>query len=89
MAVVRYEVKAKNGTYKDRNGEEKARWHNMGVCFQSDQGHLSLKIDSIPVNWDGWISLFEPKPKENENKRLNTGAGIAGSNGIQDDDIPF
>ena len=88
MAVVRYEVKAKNGTYKDRNGEEKARWHNMGVCFQSDQGHLSIKIDSLPLNWDGWISLFEPKPKEAGagNKPTNSGAGIGG---IPDDDIPF
>ena len=85
MAVVRYEVKAKNGTYKDRNGEEKARWHNMGVCFQSDQGHLSLKIDSIPVNWDGWISLFEPKPKEAGSKPTAHGAGAT----IIDDDIPF
>ena len=64
-AVVRYEVKAKNGTYKDRNGEEKARWHNMGVCFQSDQGHLSIKIDSLPLNWDGWVSLlFVPKTED-------------------------
>ena len=60
MAVMRYEVKAKNGSYKDRNGQEKTRWHQMGVCFQSDEGHLSIKIDSTPVNWDGWISLFEP-----------------------------
>ncbi len=86
MAVVRYEVKAKNGTYKDRNGEEKARWHNMGVCFQSDQGHLSLKIDSIPVNWDGWVSLFEPKPKEaGAGRSVPSGAG----NTITDDEIPF
>ena len=60
----------------------------MGVCFQSDQGHLSIKIDSLPLNWDGWISLFEPKPKEAGagNKPTNSGAGIGG---IPDDDIPF
>lgn len=87
MAVVRYEVKAKNGTYKDRNGEEKARWHQMGVCFQNDKGQLSLKIDSIPVNWDGWISLFEPKPKEeNSNRSVSSGAVRAE---VMDDDIPF
>ena len=64
MATIRYELKAKNGTYKDRNGEEKTRWHHMGVCFQNDKGQLSLKIDSLPLNWDGWVSLFEPKPKD-------------------------
>ena len=57
----------------------------MGVCFQSDQGHLSLKIDSIPVNWDGWISLFEPKPKEAGSKPTAHGAEAT----IIDDDIPF
>lgn len=84
MAVVRYEAKAKNGTYKDRNGEEKTRWHHMGVCFQSDQGHLSIKLDSIPVGFDGWISLFEPKPKEEKTAQAQTNP-----NTIADDDIPF
>lgn len=64
MATIRYEVKAKNGTYTDKTGQEKVRWHHMGVCFQNDKGQLSLKIDSLPLNWDGWVSLFEPKPKD-------------------------
>ena len=46
MATVKYEAKTKNGTYKDKNGEDKTRWHNMGVCFETAKG-LSLKIDSI------------------------------------------
>lgn len=86
MAVVRYEVKAKNGSYKDRNGQEKTRWHQMGVCFQSDEGHLSIKIDSMPLNWDGWISLFEPKPKEERQAQATTAPA---DSGIADDDIPF
>ena len=86
MAVLKYEVKAKNGTYKDRNGEEKTKWHQMGVCFENDKGQLSMKIDSIPVGFDGWVSLFEPKPKEPSAGRSNpSNAG----NSIQDDDIPF
>ena len=88
MATVRYEVFTKNGTYKDSNGQEKNRWFRMGVCFQNDKGQLSIKIDGVPVNWDGWMSLMEPKPKETQagsNKPLNTGAGT----GITDDDIPF
>ena len=85
MATIRYEVKAKNGSYKDRNGEEKVRWHHMGVCFQNDKGQLSLKIDSIPLNWDGWVSLFEPKPKDEK----GTTSAPAPANTIADDDIPF
>jgi len=36
----------------------------MGNCFETEKG-LSIKIDSTPVGWDGWISLFEPRPKDN------------------------
>jgi len=81
MAVLKYEVKTKNGTYKDRNGEEKTKWHQMGVCFENDKGQLSIKIDSIPVGFDGWVSLFEPKPKE----------GAVQTRSLQqlEEDIPF
>ena len=82
MAVLKYEVKTKNGTYKDRNGEEKTKWHQMGVCFENDKGQLSIKIDSIPVGFDGWVSLFEPKPKENVQNITQNTAQIS-------DDIPF
>lgn len=81
MAVLKYEVKTKNGTYKDRNGEEKTKWHQMGVCFENDKGQLSMKIDSIPVGFDGWVSLFEPKPKE--------GAQTPQQSPAIADDIPF
>ena len=80
MATIRYEVKAKNGSYTDKTGAEKVRWHHMGVCFQNDKGQLSIKVDSIPLNWDGWISLFEPKPKDGT-QQPNQAPAL--------DDIPF
>jgi hypothetical protein len=83
MATVRYEVFTKNGTYKDSNGQEKNRWFRMGVCFQNDKGQLSIKIDGVPVNWDGWMSLMEPKPKD--------GSKPAPAVSVEniDEDIPF
>lgn len=88
MATVRYDAVAKAGTYM-KDGEEKTRWHVMGRCIQNDQGQLSVKIDSTPIGWDGWISLMEPKPKDK-----NQGAGTAPRNqgagsSPMDDDIPF
>ena len=80
MAVVKYDVVAKNGTYKDRNGDEKTRWLKMGVCFESEKG-LSIKIDSMPIAFDGWMSLMTPKPKE--------GASNTPPTNSIDDDIPF
>lgn len=83
MAVVKYEVMAKNGTYKDRNGDEKARWLKLGVCFESEKG-LSIKLDSVPINFDGWMTLMTPKPKENTNGIIQTR-----SVNNMDEDIPF
>lgn len=60
---IAYEVIATTGTYKNRNGEEKKRWQKIGVVMQTNNG-LSLKMESIPVNWDGWATLAEPKPKD-------------------------
>ena len=81
MASVKYELKAKSGTYKNQQGEEKPNWVKMGVCFESDKG-LSLKIDNIPVGWDGWVSMFPPKAKEQTQDPF---AGLINTK----DDIPF
>jgi len=57
MAKVRYEVVVK------REGKEgKVFWNKIGVVLQTEKG-FSLKLESVPVGWDGWASLFEPKPK--------------------------
>ena len=88
MATVRYEVFTKNGTYKDSSGQEKNRWFRMGVCFQNDKGQLSIKIDGVPVNWDGWMSLMEPKPKQSgAGNPVSSGAGASEPDPL--DDIPF
>jgi hypothetical protein len=50
----------------------------MGVCFESEKG-LSIKIDSMPIAFDGWMSLMTPKPKEGATPTANS----------IDDDIPF
>lgn len=54
------------GTYKDRNGNEKKRYINIGSVFTDDDGRLSLKLDSVPVGpeWSGWVSFYEPKERE-------------------------
>lgn len=66
---VKYEVMAKAGTY-EKAGETKTRWHRCGVVLQSDKG-FSLKLESLPIQFDGWLNFFEPKeqappPKTNK-----------------------
>jgi hypothetical protein len=60
----KYDVIAKNGTYKTQDGTEKTRWLKMGACFETSNG-LAVKIDSVPINWDGWMTLAQPKEKSN------------------------
>ena len=49
--------------YTDKTGAEKKRYVNCGAAFDSDKG-INLKIDNLPVGWDGWLSLYDPKPKD-------------------------
>ena len=83
---IKYDCIVKNGTYTDKTGAEKARWQKIGVCVETKQGGLAVKLETIPVTWDGWISLAEPKPRESSGG--NPISSNAGLNGIEED-IPF
>ena len=71
MAKKIYDAVATIGTYKDRNGEEKKRYVNVGSVFENDKGQLSLKLDSVPVGneWSGWVSFFEPKERDGQHRQ--------------------
>lgn len=60
---VKFEALAKAGTYTNSQGTEKTKWHKCGVVFENDRG-MSIKLDSLPINFDGWISLFPPREAE-------------------------
>lgn len=47
--------------YTDREGNEKTRFINCGVVFENDKGQLSMKIESLPVGFNGWLNFYEPK----------------------------
>jgi len=101
MATKKYEAVATIGKYTDRQGNEKKRYLNVGTVFEDDQGRLSLKLDAIPVGqeWSGWISFFEPKPREmspaqqahSEAKANGYQPGSTTDGGFKDmgDEIPF
>lgn len=79
---IKYDCIVKNGTYTDKSGNEKNRWSKIGVCVETKQGGLAIKLETVPVVWDGWISLAEPKPREES-------ASKPASNSIIDDEVPF
>lgn len=55
-------IKAKVGTYVDKDGKEKGRWVDVGTLFSSPHGtNMTIKLDSVPVSpdWRGWLSVFK------------------------------
>lgn len=64
-------------------GRDKPRYVNVGAVIEGDKG-LSLKLETIPVGpgWNGWISFYTPKQKE-EPQRSSQGAMPDG------EDLPF
>lgn len=86
---IKYDCIVKNGTYTDKTGAEKNRWQKIGVCVETKQGGLAIKLEAIPVVWDGWISLAEPKPRESSSgSMLPTGGGVGGIGAVEEN-IPF
>jgi hypothetical protein len=87
MATLKYEAIARAGTYKDREtGEEKTRFHKCGVVFESDKG-MSLKLESLPIGFDGWLSLRAPRPKGDSGHAAKPAAPKSGE--PFDDPVPF
>lgn len=52
------EVRAKTG--EDKDG--KAIYRTIGRVLTTKNGPM-LKLDSIPLQWDGWAYISEPKEK--------------------------
>ena len=71
------------GTY-EKNGETKKQYTRVGKLFKYDDGGVCLKMDSVPVNFDGWINFYDlddQKPAQPQVAPAPTG--------VADDDIPF
>ena len=87
-----HDVVATIGTYKDRDGNEKKRYHTCGSAFTGEDGRVSIKLDSVPVGpeWSGWFSLFDVKERDNQppaGSYANAAAVSAASGG--DEDLSF
>lgn len=61
----KYDVVAVTGTYKDRDGNDKRRYLTIGAVLETKNG-FQLKLEAVPVGWDGWAYLNEPKPRQEQ-----------------------
>jgi hypothetical protein len=51
--------------YTDAQGNEKKRYHNVGVVMSTKNGDM-LKLESLPIGWDGWAYLNDPREREDK-----------------------
>ena len=63
MMTPLYNVVAKCGTYKDREGNKVQKWKKLGVSVDTREGGMALKLDLIPIDFDGWLYLAIPDDK--------------------------
>jgi hypothetical protein len=81
-----YDAVCVTGKYTDRSGKEKTRYLNVGVVLQGDKGY-SMKLEALPVNFDGWINFYEPKAREQTSDQPKQEAPA--DEGFDDSAIPF
>lgn len=88
--ALRYKIKVMQ-KYKQGN-EEKTRYIDIGAVLDGRNGGFILKLESVPVGWDGWAYLTEPETHGSGQRRgappARTNAAPSGPAG-EDEDIPF
>lgn len=75
--------------YTDRDGNEKTRYTNIGSLLTRDDGSMTLKLESLPIGFNGWINLYEPKPKDGEQRQERSRPQRAAASSDDLDDVPF
>lgn len=83
--------------YTDRSGEEKTRYTNCGSLLERDDGSLTIKLETIPVGFSGWLNCYEPKPRDGNASTSGSRGGApqrsqradAPVDDFADDDPPF
>jgi len=66
MATVKRQNVCFGQEYADAHGQQKIAWKKIGTAFHSDQGTISIKLDSVPCGvWNGWINLFDEREQAN------------------------
>ena len=72
MAIT-HDLISKAGEYTNKDGETKVRWHKCGVEMDTKTGGIALNIESLPINFDGWIQMRTPIAKGEGNvTKINT-----------------
>lgn len=84
MSRILKEISVIQGTYVNKDGQQKNRYQKIGSIIDTKNGEM-LKLDSTPLvkgGWDGWAYINDPKPRDNPKPQYQ---GLPADN----DDVPF
>ena len=51
------------------NGEQRI-WRQIGIMIIAGKGKISIKLNSIPVVFDGWLQCFPAEKKSKADKKI-------------------
>ena len=75
MAVTEVKnIVATVGTYQ-KDGQEKKKYLTVGALFIYDDGGMSIKIDALPTNFDGNLSIYARENNNQQQNNQNSGQG--------------
>jgi hypothetical protein len=84
MSKILKEISVIQGTYVNKEGQQKNRYQTIGSIIDTKNGDM-LKLDVLPLvkgGWDGWAYINDPKPRDNPKPQYQ---GLPADN----DDVPF
>ena len=82
-------LRCRTEKYKDRQtGQEKQGYMTVGHVLEKPDGTVMLKIDSLPIGFDGWLFHGE-LPTQNVNQTARPGEPAPAQRTQIEDDVPF
>ena len=76
-------------TTYEKNGKQKKKYTNVGTLFIYDDGNMGIKLDSIPVNFDGRLAVYDRDDKPRQQQAQSQYAQPAPVPPMSESDIPF
>lgn len=77
----------------EKDGQKKKRYAQIGTLLVRDDGSYAIKLDTLPVNWDGWGSCwdFDEEKKQAYQEGVQQAKQAAQPTGgdFDDSDFPF
>ena len=73
----------------ESNGQTKTKWQTIGVIIETEKDgkkRKSVKLNLIPLNWDGYASVF-PIARDRDQKRDNRRDATAEDTSSASDDM--